>query len=222
MKYCFASILSILLLISCQNTTPVSTPEVPQSAPEAKPTPIETPKPVEGVPHEASKPIGPEYPVQNVKKIFTVHIESLNYTDAQNAKLDKAQTLITKIINSDDYKKEVLNWKFTNTNGLTNQQIYDKLFAGAEALLPAINYQMDLKVEMYHSYGNTVGYTYPDDLVVHTNSKYHNNYSPCDIASNFTHEWTHKMGFDHSSANDSNSVPYAHNSIIEKLCGKFQ
>lgn len=92
--------------------------------------------------------------------------------------------------------------------------------------MPAINYQLDLIVEMYYSkYVSTVGYTYPKDLVVHTNWKYHKNYHPCRIASNLGHEWTHKMGFGHDSKNNSNrpfSVPYAHNTIIESLCEKAE
>jgi hypothetical protein len=80
---------------------------------------------------------------------------------------------------------------------------------------------MDLKVKMYYSIKNTVGYTYPSDLIVYTNSKFHNSYDACNVASNLTHEWTHKMGFGHDmkwNRDRDYTVPYGHNSIIEKLC----
>lgn len=205
MKYCLTLFLLFFVVTSCQHT-PVEAPEVPEE--------------VEEVPHEPSKPVGQEYPVKDVKKVFTVRIVDLNYNKEQKLKLGQAQAVLEKIFNSEEYKQEVLKRKFTSTE-LSPQEIYEKLFAGAEALIPAVNYQMDLQVRMYYSWRRTVGYTYPSDMVVHTNSRFHNSYGVCQVASNLTHEWTHKMGFSHASARDSKSVPYAHNDIIEELCPNF-
>lgn len=174
---------------------------------------------------EASKPIGEAYPIANAKKVFTVKIEALNYTEKQTANLVRASVLIAKIFNSQEYRDEVLGHvykskqNFDSSNGLSNAQIYEKLFAGAEALIPAINYQMDLKVSMYlKKYSSVIGYTSAGIMIVYTNSKFHNSFGPCDIASNLTHEWTHKMGFGHLSASSYYSVPYAHSSLVDKLC----
>jgi hypothetical protein len=168
-------------------------------------------------PRDPSTPIGPEYPVANAKKIFTVKIEDTNYTAAQKLILREAEIRIAQIFNSPEFEAEILSRKFTSTK-LLPHQIYEKLFSGAEALIPAVNYQMDLKVTMYYKYNRVVGYTTASSMVVHTNSKFHNNFSPCRVASNLTHEWSHKMGFDHSSASDAKSVPYSLNEIVEKLC----
>ena len=209
------------LLLSCNSQIP------PENSPEIKPEPVEvevpapTPEVSEGeVPHVASTPIGPDYPVANVKKVFTVKIENTNYTPEQKAKLDQAEKVIAKIMNSEEYKQAVLSRKFTSTED-SSEQVYKNLFEGAEALQPAVNYQMDLKVTMYFRRNSTVGYTYASSLVVYTNSKFHNYFTVCEVASNLVHEWTHKMGYGHSSAGDSRSVPYAHNAIVKALCPKF-
>lgn len=171
--------------------------------------------------HSASVPIGPEYPVANVKKVFTVKITSTNYSPEQKAKLDKAAEAIAKIFNSPEFKAQVLARKYTSTK-LSPPEIYEAIFRGAEALQPAVNYQMDLKVEMYFKrFTKVVGYTTPKSLIVYTNSKFHSYYSHCEIASNLSHEWMHKLGFAHSSASDSKSVPYTINEIIEQLCSKY-
>ncbi len=201
-------LLTLLFIFSCNNAQ--------EKPPE---TDIATlPEIVVPTGHEPSESIGPEYSVADVKKIFTVSIKALNYSAKEQEKLDKASLEIARIVNSDEYKLEVLNSTFTNNLGLSNEGIYHKLFAGAEALIPAVNYQMDLTVKSYYGYNSTVGYTYANVMIVHTNQKFHNKYTHCEVASNLFHEWTHKMGFAHSSAKDSGSIPYAHNRIIRKLC----
>jgi ssRNA-specific RNase YbeY (16S rRNA maturation enzyme) len=229
----------IVVLSSCKieySETPTQAPETPtqvevpvplpqerHTEPNQEATKVEVSTEIDSESHEASKPVGEEYPVLNAKKVFTVAIQADNYNPQQLEKLKKAEKIIEKIFNSDDYKQEILKRTFTNTKGLTNLEIYEKLFAGAEALQPAVNYQMDLRVVMYYQrFTNVVGYTTPKSLIVNTNSKFHDNYDECKVASNLTHEWTHKMGFDHTSAGDSKSVPYSHNDIVETLCKKFR
>ena len=217
MKNILRLIALCFLVTSCnyEIKKPVVTNPVEEKPVELPPMEVEEPK------HEASKPIGPEYPVADVKKVFTVKIEDTNYTADQKKKLALAEKVLAKIVNSPEYEVEVLSRKFTSTN-LSSKEVYEKLFRGAEGLQPAVNYQMDLKVTMYlKKLSKVVGYTYPNTLIVYTNSKFHNGYSVCQVASNLFHEWTHKMGFDHSSASDSKSVPYSHNDIVEKLCPKF-
>jgi uncharacterized protein YjaZ len=158
---------------------------------------------------------------------FNINIKTLNYSEQQNKKVEIAANLLKKIFNSEEYKQEVYNFtfngqkKFFENNNKTNIEIYDHLMLGAEILLPVINRQMDITVKMYYSWRSTVGYTYPNSLIIYTNSKFHNRYNPCQIASNIAHEWTHKMGYGHSqkwTKERDYTVPYGHNSIIEKLC----
>jgi len=225
----FLRLIVLSSLISCNSSVDIKPVDVVAPSGQAVETPIE--KPIEvSVPttevmgeepnHGPVKPIGPEYPVADVKKIFTVKIVDLNYTVEQRKKLEQAEKLIAKIMNSEKYEKAVLSRKFTSTK-LSSKSVYEKLFTGAESLLPAVNYQMDLKVSMYYKFNRVVGYTYPSDMVVYTNSKFHKYFDACKVASNLVHEWTHKMGFGHASASDGLSVPYSHNDIIEDLCQSF-
>jgi hypothetical protein len=163
---------------------------------------------------------------------FKVKITDTNYTSIQKEKLLKAQDVIQKIINSREYREMVFNHSFNKSKSffenqnLTNEQIYNRLFIGSEKLNSLDNYQMDLTVTMYNSkLTSTVGYTYPDSMVVFTNLKYHQHFTPCRVASNLVHEWTHKIGFTHSlkpTKERDYTVPYAHNMIIESLCDKAQ
>jgi hypothetical protein len=203
---------AIFLLVLFLSCTPneVIAPEKPVAPP------VEVVPEEEG-PREPSPEIGTEYSVANVRKVFTVKIVATNYNEDQKKKLAEAERIIAKVFNSEAYKSAVLSKKFTSTK-LSAAQVYEELFEGAEALVPAKNYQMDLTVTMYYKNNKTVGYTYPSKMTVYTNSKFHDRYTACQIAGNLVHEWTHKMGFGHSSASDRSSVPYAHNKIVESLC----
>lgn len=246
MKFHVWMLLLLSILASCSTvrlpTAPIETPtetiETPSTPVVETPTlPTSPTEPDETEisygPSTGSEPIGPEYELPNMRKVFTVKVENTNYSkyEGAKAKLDQAEKLIDLVMNSKEYEEEVLNFThkgvktFYSNNGLTNAQIYEKLYAGAEALIPAVNYQLDLKVTMYYSNNKTVGYTYPSSMIVNTNWKFHKNYQPCRIASNIVHEWTHKMGFGHSSNYTSNrdfTVPYGHNDIIERLCEKAE
>jgi hypothetical protein len=179
----------------------------------------------------ASKSLEPVKPVE-VKPVFKVKIIDTNYTKPQKEKLLKAQDIIEKVVNSKEYKEMVLNHSFNNSKSffenqnMTNSQIYNTLFLGEEKLNHSKNNQMDLTVTMYNSrFTSTVGYTYPDSMVVFTNLKYHQHFTPCRVASNLVHEWTHKIGFTHSlkwTKERDYTVPYAHNMIIESLCSKAE
>lgn len=158
--------------------------------------------------------------------VFKVEIEAVNYNESQLKKLEEAKSIIEKIMNSKEYREAVEGYsfngqkKFDQSLDLSNDAIYTKLIGGAEELKPDVDNTMNLKVQMYYKLGKVVGYTYPGSLVVYTNSRFHNNFTPCRVASNLVHEWTHKMGFGHRSAKDKDSVPYAHNKIVESLCDK--
>ena len=45
---------------------------------------------------------------------------------------NKAAQLLEDVLNSDEFKKEVLKGKFNSTNGLSNQQLYDKIMTAHE------------------------------------------------------------------------------------------
>lgn len=217
-------LLGVLLLtaFACNTQTKVSDSEGPEVPSVPTPTLPVVLDPITVA--EAPVVHADEYTVEKPAQLeqargeFTVKIVAENYTPEQSAKLEKAEVIIKKIANSQEYKDKVLKAKFTNTKGMSNEQIYNHLLGGAEALIPLANYQMDLRVKNYYSAGRVVGYTTAKSLIVNTNTKFHKNFTPCRVASNLFHEWTHKMGFDHVSAKEHTSIPYMHNDFIEDLC----
>jgi hypothetical protein len=177
--------------------------------------------------HGASKPIGGEYPIRNAKKIFTSSIKHTNYTQAQVVRLREAEKCIVQVMNDPAFKLATIAMSpFTslsgNKAGMSNENVFDDIFKGAEALMPAVNYQMDLTVNMYYSrFSKVVGWTNPSIMIVHTNSKFHNFFSAEEIAGNLFHEWLHKLGYDHVSASDHKSVPYAMGYLMTDFCKKL-
>src|SRR5690606_8082794 len=85
-------------------------------------------------------------------------------------------------------------------------------------LSPEVDGEADIHVEAYNSYwSRVVGYTYPHTPKTWVNLKFFNGYDYADIADNIFHEWLHKLGFDHVSADEHTSVPYALGYIVRDL-----
>ena len=167
-----------------------------------------------------------EYPVQEPNANLGVNLVMRNFTTEQEAKMLDAVERIKIVINSIDFKERVVghtyNGKrtFVDNNGLTNEEVYQKIMEGAEELVPEIDEEMDVDVTMYYKRTSTVGYTYPDTTKTWVNSRFFNGYTPGQVAANVTHEWTHKIGFGHAFRSNPSrpySVPYAIGSIIEEL-----
>lgn len=225
-KYMVKNCLVLMLLIVGCSTLK----DIPVS-PEIK-KPVEPPSNTKVVIFNKDHTEGASKSLEPIKSVFKVKIIDTNYTKPQKEKLIKAQSIIERVFNSKEYKELVSNHAFNQSKSffenqkLTNDQIYNKLFLGAETLNPIENNQMDLTVTMYNSkFTSTVGYTYPSSMVVFTNLKFHQYLTPCRVASNLVHEWTHKIGFTHSpkwTKDRDYTVPYAHNMIIESLCSKAE
>lgn len=162
--------------------------------------------------------------------LFETNITLVDFNSSQEAKVLKAIEILKKVVRSNEFKEKVLQFsykgknQFVDNNGLTNAEIYQKLLEGSEELSPAMDYEMDLELELYFSRRSTVGYTYPDELKVWINTKFFNTYTPAQVAGNIFHEWTHKLGFEHayrySSKRDA-SVPYALGYLVEELGKKY-
>lgn len=219
------------ILVSC-NQNQVPTTEVPQ-APEVKSQPIKIPTVPTQTPNpghigEGSMYAGPTKPFPSATGYFTVKINTENCSDDQNKKYKLTEDFITKYVNSQNFKDLVMGFEFkkvkafNNNEGMTNSEIYAHLVKGAEALMPSENYQMDITAVCYlQKFTSTIGYTYPNTLKIYANMKFHSSYTACDVAGNTFHEWTHKMGFDHSatySADRDFSVPYGLGYAVVKAC----
>lgn len=213
-------ILLLLTLFGCA-TKQIPKQEVPKVPDVVNPTPNP------GHIGEATEYTDPVKPIEQVEKIFTTSITTENCSESHKAKIRDAETIIRRVYNSQEFKDAILNHTFNGKkafnwpNELSNQEIYDHMFGGAEALRPTLNYQMDLTIVCYtNNYVRTIGYTYPNQNKVWANMKYHAGYSAVEVASNSAHEHSHKMGFGHSvdwNKERNFTVPYAINTIIEKL-----
>ena len=153
-------------------------------------------------------------------------IKMTNFSEYQEKKMRESLIKLEVVINSEQFKQRVLDHVYNNqkqfrkNKGLSNEEIYNKLMLGAEDLLPEVDQEMDIDVTMYYKNNSTVGYTYPNTTRTWVNSKFFNRYTHAQVAKNIVHEWTHKLGFEHSFNSTSSrrySVPYAIGSIIQDL-----
>lgn len=153
---------------------------------------------------------------------FKVDIIELNYNKIQKAKLEEAKKLLALVFNSQELRAKVASRKaFTESQGLSNPLVLERILRGSEQLTPGDDYTMTLKVKMYYRrLTKVVGYTTPESLIVNTNSKFHDSFTPCQVAANLSHEWAHKLGFTHRSAADKDSVPYAIGDLVLEACNR--
>jgi len=163
--------------------------------------------------------------------MFKVNFSQVDgFTPDQAAKLEKARVLWEQVWNSDKFKQAVLNFSYTYTTGslwwkksysekgfrwnndLSTQQIYDKLMSGAELLAPTSDNEADIQITLYVASGSTIGYTYPNTAMQWINAKFFNSFTAADVVGNLSHEYCHKLGFDHeykATALRPYTVPYA-------------
>ena len=148
----------------------------------------------------------------------TVNVKFLNGTCSRKKKGAEAVEKLNVIINSEEFKKRVLAFRFTSTQGLKNDQIYSVIMSGKEKLTPLENYSWDFQVKFYTKrLSKVVGYTYPSITYIYCNTKFFDKHDIAEVAANFAHEYCHKLGFDHKSASEHTSIPYAIGYIIRDL-----
>lgn len=138
------------------------------------------------------------------------------FTPEEIKKHETASQLLETALNSVEFRDGVLTLPLENMNGLTHQQVYDKIMSGAEVLTPEVDNELDVWAVVYYKNNKVVGYTNPTTILTWINRKFFGD-DYADIACNMLHEWLHKLGFDHDSASDHDSVPYALGYFVEKL-----
>lgn len=151
----------------------------------------------------------------------------VNFSSEDQAKVEKAIVLMKKVIASQIFKDAVLNHTYNgkkgyvDSNGLTNEQIYQKILDGAEEMGNTTkNNTLDVELELYFQATTTIGYTYPDTTRIWMNKKYFDKYTPVNVSGNLMHEWLHKLGFGHAmtySQSRDSSVPYAIGYMMERM-----
>lgn len=178
--------------------------------------------------------------VSNSALAITVQLQrARGFSVLEREKLDRALLLVEKVLNSDEFRNEVVNFKnyndqfeFHQNGGRSNQQVYETIMTAAEQFPkvtdPDQQMNLDLKVyvpKWYDLQGqNVIGYTAPTYMTIYMNRKFYRNYSEANVVGNLVHEWTHKLGFDHDFNYNSKrdfTVPYAVGYIAEKIAKKM-
>jgi hypothetical protein len=135
------------------------------------------------------------------------------YSTANFFKPSDEEFIQPDIINQEYVSVKVMNAKgerkFASNKNLTNEMIYLKIMEAREDLQPETPNEINLYMQYYYTRKNTVGKTHPRYNTIYTNGKFFNGNDHGQVAGNLAHEWTHKMGFDHQSVKESDSVPYA-------------
>jgi hypothetical protein len=146
--------------------------------------------------------------------------------DAQSSeKVDVAFAVLEKVVNSEEFKNRILNFvndqgktEFASNKGLTNTQIYRIFMDGRETLQQNTPGEMNYYLSLYYKrYSKVIGWTNGNINTININWKYFKGFKPSDVAGNFAHEWTHKIGFDHKSASEHDSAPYAIGYIVREM-----
>lgn len=143
--------------------------------------------------------------------MFKLKIYRINGLDSiQYKKYVDSLILASKIINFDyRFKQGIINsCLFSNTNGLSNGEIYHKV----------IDYTWKISTCSYESNDDTVGYT--KDCTTYINKMFLNREDVGFLAGHVAHELMHVMGFFHSWKNDESdakTVPYRIGSIVRNL-----
>ncbi|HLW57741.1 MAG TPA: hypothetical protein VKY27_10170 [Bacteriovoracaceae bacterium] len=218
-------LLTLMIVSSCNNT------EQPCDTNNSKQAQTSTCTPGSAPPADND-----QFPVPDVGEVpaeahlFNANVSLTNFSVSQEEKVLRAIEMIKKIIRTKEFKERVYNFtyngkrQFVDNKGLTNEQIYQIIIDGAETLIPEVDNEMDLDLELYTSnFTSTVGYTYPHVLRIWMNTKYFNSYSIAQVAGNVFHEWTHKLGFDHASSyskSRDSSVPYGLGYLMVELIDK--
>jgi hypothetical protein len=169
------------------------------------------------------------------KKIsLNLSIES-SLTPNEKEKLELAANHIVDCINSDEFKDWCLGFNYSYTDctgslwwkkcqkvivnhfnwndGLSNEQVYNKLMSGSEHLSPNADAEMDitLVIDRRNKRG-VLGYTYPNSYKQWIYSWFLSSSSYRDVAGNIFHEYCHKLGFDHAykfHTTRQYTIPYA-------------
>lgn len=169
-------------------------------------------------------------PEQASEANLTINAALRGFTSAQESKMRNALERLKFVLNSEEFKQEVLNYtyqgrrEFVDNRGMTNEEVYEAILRGAETLNNTPNNQVDIDITLYYSNNSTVGYTYPNVDRIWVNNKFFVNFTLGKVAANVAHEWTHKIGFGHDfnrTARRPYSVPYAVGSIIQRLVDRM-
>jgi hypothetical protein len=155
--------------------------------------------------------------IKEATKVQVVSLTGFNAT--QEARFRKILSNVEKVINSERFKKEVLDHtyqdkkQFVDTTD-SNEQVLTKILSKTWAI--------EYRLEMLSRFSSTVGYTYPNVTWIVLNARKYPLMSDADVANNIIHEYGgHKLGrYGHAqkwNAARDYSTPYGLGNIGEKV-----
>lgn len=172
--------------------------------------------------------VAPETVNTGYLKVVPMQVEK--FDDQSREKLNAAFSVLEQVVNSEEFKERVINFKnskgeraFASNKGLSNEEVYEQFMAGLETLQPDTYGEMNFFLRLYNRpWSRVIGYTNPTTNVINVNWKFFKNYRPHQVASNLAHEWVHKIGFDHKSAKEHDSAPYAIGYIVGEMAERLE
>lgn len=144
-------------------------------------------------------------------------------------KMEDAFVALEKVVNSEEFKVRVINFKntkgqraFASNKGLSNEAIYALFMDGRETLQPNTPGEMNFYLKLYYKrFSKVIGWTNGNINTININWKYFKTNKVNSVAANLAHEWTHKIGFDHTSAAEHDSAPYAIGYIVGEMAQRY-
>ena len=169
-------------------------------------------------------------------------VATQNYNLSQINRLKNIFQIMEKVLNTADFKSAVLNFKtngeltfsfkknpFKHFDIYSNEQVYAMIMQAREGVGNMSDGVIDLYLTLEPGGdGQNLGYGLQDEKEIHTYTDFFDNPATTDatLANHFTHEWCHKLGFEHAeyrwmdSNRDDCSVPYAIGNLVESLNSK--
>lgn len=177
-------------------------------------------------PSEASY-LAPEFVYNEVLKVVPMQVRG--FDGKSKDKLIEAFELLETVVNSAEFKERVINFKndqgnrsFASNKGLSNEEIFQVFMSGKELLQPETTGEMNFYLKLYYRpWSKVIGYTSGNTNLININWRFFKKFTPDQVASNLAHEWTHKIGFDHTSAAEHDSAPYAIGYIVGDIARKI-
>ena len=157
----------------------------------------------------------------------TLH-ESKGFSKKDLEKLISALAVLCYVINTDEFQTRIeehtpsgeTSPRFTNCPDDT-WLVYKNFMRANELGTTGDDNELDFSLRYYNSWwSKVIGYTLPKQLWIWMNWKYHLKFTLPEMAGNLGHEQFHKLGYDHSSAKDYYSAPYAGGNIIQDIAEK--
>ncbi len=123
----------------------------------------------------------------------------------------KGFDLLNRVFASPEYKKEFMAFEFEQTNGMSNQQIWDLMVSKAGTKLNVDLHDMGYIRDHFE---HTIGLEDArDPETVYMNSYFVG--TPFMVMTNGAHEFMHYLKFSHANPTDYKSVPYGQNAVVE-------